>query len=337
MGRYNNEEDEQQHRHIVIDWYDVREKFLGCVRDKKAWKDVGPFGVGKSLSQPMEAKLRRYSRAPNSDKSEDDYYDRGGRTCGGCNGDGKDKDGDKCAFCLGRGTTSWEGARPADTLDWMEWGFRAKEFQHSAEYIPKHDKMRVFWNEDDGEVDIGRLYGGFDDFFLDSQIRPSRPGMRLQIEYSFAFDTSPHVVAQYGAWCAGFIRSLEMTGYDLVVDMWIHLDNLYDGDHGKRTSLLVRVKRENEVSNFTEWSALFSPSGYRHLGFTAKCIGGDKIGKRATSSLGTCIYADGWNVTYDRQRGTVLINCDQISRNRTNPGDELTKCAIREGLIPGSL
>lgn len=334
---HEENEDEQRHRHIVIDWYDVRKKFIECVRDGRAWQDVGPFHVGSSLNQPMEDKLRRYHKSPDSDKNEeDDWYDNS-QTCGGCQGKGKDEDGDSCAYCLGRGKTAWEGARPNDTLDWMEHGFRAKQFAHSAEYVPKHDKKRVFWNEEDGEVDIGRLYGGFDDFFLDSQIRPSRPGMRLQIEYSFACSTSPHVVAQYGAWCAGFIRSLELTGYDLVVDMWIHLDNLYQGDCGKRTSVLVRVKRENEISNFTEWSALFAPSGYRHLGFTAKCVAGDKIGKTASGSLGTCIYDDGWNVKYDRQRSTVLINANQISNNQEDPGKILTQCAIREGLIPGVL
>jgi hypothetical protein len=333
MGRYGNEK--EKHRHIVVDWYDVQQKFMGVVRDGKAWKDIGPYHTGSSLNQPMEQRLKEYHRSPDSDRGDDYYYNQA-RECGACHGKKKDEDGDKCVYCLGRGKTSWEGARPNDTLEWLDYGFKAKEFTHAAEYVPKSDKRRIFWNEDDGEVDIGRLYGGFDDFFLDSQIRPSRPGMRLQIEYSFAFDTSPHIVAQYGAWCAGFIRSLEITGYDLVVDMWVHLDDLYEGDYGQRTSLLVRVKRENEVSNFTEWSALFSPSGYRHLGFVAKCVGGDKIGKRAVSSLGTCIHQDGWNVKYDRQRSTVLINCDQISRNRTNPAEKLTECAIREGLIPGS-
>ena len=333
---FEEENDGRKVRHISIDYYDVSKKFVECVHGKKPWNEVGPYK--SSATQPMSTRLAEYSRNQNLD-DDGDYYDRS-RTCGGCEGSGKEKDEDgdilgECPYCRGRGSTSWEGARPADTIEWIFDGFRAREFTHAAEYVPKHDKRRAFWNEEEGEVDIGRLYGGFDDFFMDSQIRPSRPGMRIQIEYSFSYDTSPHVLAQYGAWCAGFVRSLEMSGYDLVVDMWVHLDNLYHGDYNQRTNILIRVKRENEVSNFTEWSALFSPSGYRHLGFTAKCIAGDKIKKAAVGSLGTCIMGHTWDVKYDRSKSTVMVTCAQVSRNRDNPHRELTKAAIREGLLPG--
>lgn len=324
-----------KHRHIVVDYYDVQDKFLACVGEGRPWKEVGPYH--SKHTQPMESKLRTY--AQNKDRDDDEGYDLfgGGRNnnCKGCNGKGKDEDGDQCAYCLGRGKTAWEGARPADTLEWINHGFRAKEFTHSAAYVPKSDKRRAFWNEEEGEVDIGRLYSGFDDFYMDSQIRPSRPGMRIQIEYSFAWSTAAATIAQYGAWVAGFIRSLEITGYDLVVDMWVHLDHLYHGDdYNQRTSLLIRVKRENEVSNFTEWSALFSPSGYRHLGFVAKCIGGDKINKQAVSSLGTCVMGSGWDVQYDQERSTCMIRCNQVSGSNANPKDQLTKAAIKAGVLP---
>ena len=187
---YDDDNYGKKKRFITIDYYDVAAKFVQCVKHKKPWEEVGPYK--SSSRQPMASRLSEYSRRPNSDKGDgDDYYYEDKRTCDGCNGTGNDVDehGDNhgdCAYCRGRGTTSWEGARPADTLEWIEDGFRAREFTHAAEYVPKHDKRRAFWNEDEGEVDLGRLYGGFDDFFMDSQIRPSRPGMRLQIEYSFS-------------------------------------------------------------------------------------------------------------------------------------------------------
>jgi hypothetical protein len=331
-------ETEGKHRHVSIDYYDVRAKFLGMVRDGKAWSDIGPYH--SSHNQPMDSRLQGYAREPDDDGEGQDYYwdhrrrGKKGRPCEACGSKGKIGDGIECAYCLGRGTTAWEGARPNDTVAWIENGFRAPEFSHSAEYIPKHDKRRAFWNEEQGEVDLGRLYGGYDDFFMDVMNRPSRPGMRIQIEYSFSWTTKPNIIAEYGAWCAGFIRSLEMSGYDLVVDMWIHLDDLYHGDYNQRTSVLIRVKRENEVSNFTEWSALFSPSGYRHLGFLAKCIAGDKIKKQATGSLGTCITGD-WDVKYDNERSTTLITCNQMGGSNDGAKKKLMKAAIREGLLPG--
>ncbi len=280
---------------IVLNWDEVRTAYIDGVRDGKPW----PEGKANA-SHDMARRLRQWHRDPYTGKND-----------------------------------KWEGGCAGDTLGWLDNGFYAKEFEHSADYVELGIKSRPAWNEEDGEADAGRLLGGYDSFFMANADRPHRPGLRLQIEYSFAWTVPNAIIREYGAWCAGLISSLETSGYDLTVDMWIYLDSLFEDQRNTRTSVLTRVKRENEVSDFTGWSALFAPTGYRQLGFLAKCLAGDKINKRARGSLGTTIAGRGWGVEYLKDQSTVKIRCNQQAYKGSKlPIDELNKQASEAGLIP---
>ena len=129
------------------------------------------------------------------------------------------------------------------------------------------------------------------------------------------------------------------SGYDLTVDVWIRLDDLFEGqDYSMRSNVLMRVKRENEVSDFNGWNVIFSPTGYRHVVFTAKLVAGDKIGKRASGYLGSTIQSN-WDLSYDPETSTLRINAnqrgDRMFGGSEFPKDELNAKAVELGLIPG--
>ena len=298
----------QKMRNIVIDWSDVKDRYLRSVERGERWR-----------SQPaMSGRLAGWHKNP--------YQ--------------KDDDGG------GFMEDDWSGGTAADTLKWLREGFRAPEFVHAAEYVPTAEKIRNTWNPHEGDYDIFRAAAGRDDYYLGPQKRLSKPGLRVQIEFAFAWTVSSKTIQEYGAWCAGFLGALETEGYDLVVDMWIPLDNLYEGDGGYdyekqeyngnvRSNVLVRVKRPNEVSDFTEWSSLFSPTGYRHLGFTAKCVAGDKIGKKAVSSLGLTVGGKTWGVEYDKDEAVVRILCNQRAGGSEKlPTKAMNEAARKCGLLP---
>jgi hypothetical protein len=229
---------------------------------------------------------------------------------------------------------TWQGGGGADTLKVLREGFSAPEFAHSAEYVPTAIKRRNYWNDQEGDVDAGRLLAGNDDFFLGSQKRLSKPGLRVQIEFAFAWTVSSKTLQEYGAWVAGFLGSLESSGFDLVVDMWIPMNDIFQGIHG-RSNILIRVKQPNEISDFTEWSALFGPTGFRVLGFSAMCVAGDKIGKRVHSYFGMTLGDKTWNCEYLPDEALVSINVNQrAGPSEAFPREKLTEQAIAAKLIP---
>lgn len=276
----------QKTRNVVLDWSEIKHKFMKCVADGEAWASQSPMRF-----------LKRLGADPNAE-------DR------------------------------WQGGSGADTLGWLREGFSAPEFAHSAEYVPEGRKRRPTWNEEEGDVDAGRLYGGYDSFYLDTQMRESKPGLRVQVEFCFAAGCDVHILREYGAWVAGLIGSLESSGYDLTVDLWIPLNGLFASNPHERVNTLIRVKKPNEVSDFTEWSALFAPTGFRHLGFVALGLAADKCKERAVSTLGITISGKTWNVEYEREEGVVNISVNQQAyKGEKFPAEHLNQRAKEAGLI----
>ena len=228
----------------------------------------------------------------------------------------------------------WEGGSAAQTMKYVRTGYRAEHFAHSAEYAALSNKRHFTYNEDDGEIDLDRVFDGHDAIFLDREDRESRPGLRLMIEFAFAWTTDAEVISQYGAWVASLIKSLESSGFDLVIDLWLNLDQLFVGDaYDQRTNVFLRVKQENEQSNFTEWSALFGPTGFRQLGFLALCLAGVNNGGRVDGCFGTTIGGKDWGVTYDREVQQVTINVNQRAGDELLPIEKLNDAALDCGLV----
>jgi hypothetical protein len=315
----------KKERHIVIEWGDVKKRFLSVVADGQEW--------------PRNLPNHRHSRA---------YHMQNGHRNliappkpKGCP-TGLGHKQHLCAYCRWDsqfGSKAWEGGSYFDTVTYLRNGYFAKEFAHSAEYVALAPKKRPQWSEEpDGDLDMGRLYGGYEDPYMVPAEAEKKPGLRVMIEFAFACGVNAKTIEKYGAWVAGLLGSLESSGYDLTVDLWIPLDNLFVDSHGRRDNVLIRVKRENEVSDFTEWSGIFSPAGYRHVGFCAKLVAGDKVGSLAEGSLGTTIGGRTWGLDYDKDNSILKIHCDQRGSRMYGgdsfPTEALNRKAQEIGLLP---
>jgi hypothetical protein len=110
----------------------------------------------------------------------------------------------------------------------------------------------------------------------------------------------------------GILEGLETMGYDIELDLTFTTGNQNDSvpSRNENFQTIVRVKRENELTDLSDFSALFSPGGYRILMFIAASLAADKIGARLTSSLGCCnIRKD--DVSYDPETGILRIDKNQ--------------------------
>jgi hypothetical protein len=228
---------------------------------------------------------------------------------------------------------SWRGGSGAQTLDWLRNGFFAPELQEAAQTAATETKARVGWSEEDGDVDLGRLYGGYDDYMLEVQPSETQPGLRVTADIFFAASVPTECVKAYGAWLAGLIGTLEARGYDLEVGVGAPVDSLYEGKC-PRTRVLINVKRSGELSDFTEWSQLFSPTGVRVSLFTAFGVASEKVGKKQTAFMCTSLdrRAATWGVTYDQEANHLHISAEQRHRGEF-PVDGMNRMLAESGLI----
>lgn len=332
--------------HVVIDWSDVKREFLKIADGQPM---VGPNSSHRSYNEWVRKakdaygppKCKHQCKVAKGDLSGDLYGDNCPhlRRKREFNHQTQEYEYvEPCAYCKWMSGHAWDGGPIGNTFEYLRNGYRAPEFEHSAAYVPMADAKHPRWAEEpDGEIDLGRLYGGYDEFYLVPADEEKKPGVRVMIEFAFACGVSSKTIEKYGAWCAGLLGALEATGYDLTVDMWTPLDNLFSGVPG-RHNVLTRVKRENEVSDFTEWSALFSPTGYRHLGFMAKLVAGNKIGHTCNGSLGTTLGGFTWGLDYDKEESILKIRVDQRGSDRYGgdsfPVERLNEQAVALGLIP---
>lgn len=230
-----------------------------------------------------------------------------------------------------KGSGRWSApATGADTKRWIETGYYAEGFTLNPVETKPHKRRRACWSEDDGEPDIGRLYGGSDEYLLHSAKRDSIPGLELEIEYGFSGSTPPDAITEYGAWLTKLISALEGNGYDLAVTIIVRCTALFRGqDPMTRTDLRIIVKRAGELSDFTSWSALFSPNGFRHLVFCSMGIAGDAIGRQCARGLGGPVTS-GWSIK--RDDNLITIGCDSRGESGV-PIEQLNNEAREAGLI----
>jgi hypothetical protein len=76
----------------------------------------------------------------------------------------------------------------------------------------------------------------------------------------------------------------------------------------------IKVKKENEISDFTGWSALFAPTGFRMVGFFAMGLTAEKLGEQTTSGLGVPENRGDFEATWDEDERTLYLDTPNTPR-----------------------
>jgi hypothetical protein len=207
--------------------------------------------------------------------------------------------------------SEWNGASADEMAGWLQNGFTSPEFPVTSEYVPSRPSRRMVFSED-GELDLTLAWSGHDYPYLEWEQQRQKPGIKVVAEFGFSAACDHREIAKYGAWVLGILEGLETMGYDIELDLTFTTGNQNASvpSRNENFQTIVRVKRENELTDLSDFSALFSPGGYRILMFIAASLAADKIGARLTSSLGCCnIRKD--DVSYDPETGILRIDKNQ--------------------------
>jgi hypothetical protein len=171
---------------------------------------------------------------------------------------------------------------------------------------PQIDRARRRYHDMDGELDIERALQGDDRPYLLRQKRTRQAGLQIRVQYNFLGDVDSTVLADYGRWVAGLIAGLQGRSYDLQIDVFSRV-NMPFGQTMQEVRTNIRVKRFGKRSSLKSWGALFSPTGYRNLGFCARMMACSEAKMMCAGGMGSSI-APGWDVKLDGRELTITCS-----------------------------
>lgn len=208
--------------------------------------------------------------------------------------------------CLAGG--NWQGFSEGQLQRWLREGYQTEMIKGLADFTPPiREKRRIEFVEEGDEFHVDLAWNGDDNFMSQWTKREVIPGVSVEVRGIFSAMTSAEIVNQFWSWVCRVIYSLESSGVDCEVLLDFTNFDVWEGKHGLRTHSMVKVKKENEIADFTSFSAMLSPASLRGLGFTAMCLHADRKGQTASAGLGR--NADPWKVEYNAERRKLEIWC----------------------------
>ena len=230
----------------------------------------------------------------------------------------------------GPGKSTWQGGTKEDMLGWLRDGYKPPQFLNLDAYTPKIERRRIIVSDEGEELHLDRAWSGDPMPWTEWEMRPATPGMRIEIDFTFNYDTPAKVLADYGAWLAGIMAGLELQGYDLEVEIFCEGMNALVGHYGK-TIPGIRVSEIGQFSDFQEFSAMFSPMGFRTLGFISIGMMGDRQKMTVTGGLGSAT-GNQWKCSWNADE--AILSVGSPSSAAKCPIDKLTDQVREFGLLP---
>lgn len=188
------------------------------------------------------------------------------------------------------------------------------------------------WMESGDEIDVGLALSGDAAPFRSFEPAPTAGGMNIRALYSFSANVDHNVIAAYGAWIARLLATCNGAGVSpaLTIDQY---GERLTSSHRSLVLIRLRVKQENEALDWHRYSCLFSPTGYRHLGFTALMYAGGSnlLPGTLASGLGGCVSDHEWDLDWEPVTRTLTISAPSYANEF--PSDKLTEQLIETGAL----
>lgn len=224
--------------------------------------------------------------------------------------------------------TSWHGYTQGQLIEWLRDGYSAPGLTIGDFTPPLREKRRIRFAEDGDEFHLDRAYSGFDEYMSEWTKREAIPGCLFEAEITFSATTSSAVIAAYNAWLCRAVYALEAAGIDAEVRVNFTSSGVFEKARGVKTTS-VRVKRENETTDFRGWSAMLSPAALRTFGFLCDVLHAEHLNSDTTYGLGSG-HGKQWVVSADAETRTISVECP-YSGASFFPEEQMTN-QLREAL-----
>lgn len=218
---------------------------------------------------------------------------------------------------------NWAGCSTLEMEEFLRTGYRVEGLEGVTSLIPARPRRKIRYAEEGDELNIALALEGDDLPFMEWEKRVSKPGLSVEIHMVFDCYFPAKTIVQYQRWIARALQTLDESGVDMEVSIVNSLSGLFRDEYGVKTETLIRVRKAGEASDFANWSAMFSPGGYRMLGIMATGIHADTRGKRIGYGYGSVRDYGKWTVAYDPERNVIVFG--NSTSDQTFPEFDMTE------------
>lgn len=206
---------------------------------------------------------------------------------------------------------SWSGYTRGQLERWLSNGFQTDAIHGLEDFIPPIREKRRFVFVDEGdEFHVDMALSGMDIFMSKFTKRDEFPGIAIDAEIGFTAGTDASVLNAYYVWLCRVAFSIESAGIDSEITLHYEGRRMIASDMHSIYKTVVRVKKENEQTDFLSWSAMLSPASLRGLMFLAGTLQAESLGKKVWRGHGnrSTMNTD-WSVSYDPDTRTISVSC----------------------------
>ena len=202
----------------------------------------------------------------------------------------------------------WFGASPDQMIEWLRQGYDVPGLKLTPELSPMRKRKKIKFSDFEGDYQHDLFLSGFDQPFMYQTPREVTPAMDFEIDCSFSASISNETLAAYTSWCLKALIALQTSG--IACDVWISvkLEGLFQDSRQAKTDLRIKVADAGQALDFKDWSAIFSPGGFRILCFQQMVLMAEEFKKRVNSGLGRPVTS-GYKVNFRNEDRVIHVQC----------------------------
>ena len=203
----------------------------------------------------------------------------------------------------------WQGFSGRQLNGWLKQGFQTDSLKGLEEFNPPiREKRRLIFTEDGDEFHLDLALSGEEKYLSEWTKRESIPGVSLDIEIGSNAGVSAATVNAFNVWACKIAFSLETAGIDCEINVGYSCNGLFVED-SRQSRTLIRVKKENEATDFSAWSAMLSPAAFRGIMFAATAVHAEARNITCEYGLGRGINRQ-WRCFYDEADSKLKVQAD---------------------------
>jgi hypothetical protein len=169
----------------------------------------------------------------------------------------------------------WTGATDAEVREWIRRGYDLPTLPDDVPRPAADLSEKPRWRRSDdpeGEFQYDDFLNGEPEYYLARDRVGPKPGINVEVGFSFACNVSVDVPVAYGEWVGSALRAIQAQGYDVALSMVNRVTGNFQGRYDQEDETHIVCSTFGQTKLAVDWSILWSPAGFRHLMFLAKCL-----------------------------------------------------------------